>query len=106
MPRQSGETYLSFIVWQRIVLQKCFNINSETHLCSNFRCKKMGRLVDWYRAGRGARVREDADGPSGRIVMMNTQTRRNSLHTWIILVIVEQHLVQIGRIDGQTEHLS
>ena len=25
------------------------------------------------------------------------------LHTWIILVIVKQHLVQIGRIDGRIE---
>jgi hypothetical protein len=28
------------------------------------------------------------------------------LHTWIILVIVTQHLVQIGRIDGPTDYLS
>ena len=27
-------------------------------------------------------------------------------HTWIILVIVKQHLVQIGRVDGPIEYLS
>ena len=29
-----------------------------------------------------------------------------NLHTWIILVIVKQHLVQIGRIDAPTEYSS
>ena len=29
-----------------------------------------------------------------------------SLHFWIILVVVKQHLVHIGRIDGPTEYLS
>ena len=28
---------------------------------------------------------------------------KKNLHAWIILVIVEQHLVQIGRIDGPIE---
>jgi len=28
------------------------------------------------------------------------------LHTWIILFIVKQRLVQIGRIDGPAEYLS
>ena len=28
------------------------------------------------------------------------------LHTWIILVIAVQHLVQIGRVDGPTEYAS
>jgi hypothetical protein len=28
------------------------------------------------------------------------------LHAWIILVIVKQHLLQIGRIDGITEYAS
>ena len=27
-------------------------------------------------------------------------------HTWIILVIVKQHLVQIDRLDGPTEYAS
>ena len=31
---------------------------------------------------------------------------KKSLHSWIMLVIVKQHLVQIGRMDGPTEYLS
>jgi hypothetical protein len=27
-----------------------------------------------------------------------------SLHTWIMLVIVKQHMVQIGRVDGPIEY--
>ena len=34
--------------------------------------------------------------------MTNTRAQRKLLHTCIILVIVEQHLVQIGRIDRPT----
>ena len=36
--------------------------------------------------------------------MMNTPAPRKLLHTWIIEVIVKQHLVQIDRIDGPTDH--
>jgi hypothetical protein len=32
-----GETYFSFIIWQRKLLHKCFNITSKTQLCGNFR---------------------------------------------------------------------
>jgi hypothetical protein len=30
---------LSFRIWQRKLLHKCFNITSKTQLCSNFRCQ-------------------------------------------------------------------
>ena len=35
---------------------------------------------------------------------MITRAQRKSLHTWIALVIVKQHLDQIGRMDGPTEY--
>jgi len=41
---------------------------------------------------------------SGRVFTRNTRVQWKSLHSWIILVIVKQHLVQIGRIDGPTEY--
>ena len=37
--------------------------------------------------------------------MINTLPQRKLLHNWIILVIVTQHLVLIGRIDGPAEYL-
>ena len=40
---------------------------------------------------------------SGRVFVINTRAQRKLLHTWIIVVIVQQHLVQIGQIDGPTE---
>ena len=43
---------------------------------------------------------------SGRVFVINTRDQRNLLHTWIVLVIVKQRLVQIGRMDGSTEYLS
>ena len=43
---------------------------------------------------------------SRRSFVKNTRAQRNLLHTWIILVVVKQHLVQIDRIDGRTEYLS
>jgi len=30
--------------------------------------------------------------------------QRKLLHTWVMLVIVKKHLVQVGRIDGHTEY--
>ena len=42
---------------------------------------------------------------SGRVFAINARTQQELLHTCIILVIVKQHLVQIGRIDGPTEYL-
>ena len=38
--------------------------------------------------------------------MINTRAQRKLLHACIILVIVKQHLVQIGRIHRPTEYLS
>ena len=38
--------------------------------------------------------------------MISTRSQCKLLHTWIILVIVNQYLVQIGRIDGPDEFLS
>ena len=38
--------------------------------------------------------------------MINTQAQWEKVHSWIILVIVIQHLVQTGRIDGPTEYVS
>ena len=38
--------------------------------------------------------------------MINTPAQWKLLHTWILLVIVKQHLVHVGRIDGPAEHLS
>ena len=43
---------------------------------------------------------------SGRVLTLNTRPQRKSLHAWMILVIVEQHLAQIGRMDGPTKCLS
>jgi len=43
---------------------------------------------------------------SGRVFMINTRAQRKLLQTWIVLVIVKRHLVQLGRIDGPTEYLS
>jgi len=43
---------------------------------------------------------------SGRLVLINTRAQRKILHTWIILVIVDKHLVHIGRIDESTEYVS
>ena len=36
--------------------------------------------------------------------MINTRVKKNMLQTWNILVMVKQHVVQIGGIDGETEH--
>ena len=38
--------------------------------------------------------------------MINTQAQCKLLHTCFISVIVKQHLVQMGRIDGPAEYLS
>ena len=38
--------------------------------------------------------------------MITIRVQRKLLHTWIMLVIVRQHLVQIGQINGQSEYLS
>ena len=43
---------------------------------------------------------------SRRVSMMNARAQRKLLHTWIIFVIVNHHLVQIGRIDGRTDYVS
>ena len=40
---------------------------------------------------------------SGRVFMIRSQARGKLLHTLIVLVIVNQQLVQIGRIDRRTE---
>ena len=40
-----------------------------------------------------------------QIVQVVSRTHK-LLHVWIILVIVTQRLVQIGRIDGPAEYLS
>ena len=39
------------------------------------------------------------------IFMINARAQRNVLHIWITLVIIQQHLVRISRIDGPTEYL-
>ena len=38
--------------------------------------------------------------------MINTRAERKLLRTWIILVTVKYHLVQIGGIDGHAEYFS
>ena len=43
---------------------------------------------------------------SRRIFMTNTRVQWKLPHTWIILVIVKQHLEQIGRVGGPTEYSS
>ena len=43
---------------------------------------------------------------SKREFMIITRAQQTVLHTWIVLVIVKQHLVHMGQIDGQTEYLS
>ena len=40
---------------------------------------------------------------SGRVFMLDTRAQRKLLHTWIVLVIWQQCLVQIDRIDGPTK---
>ena len=35
---------------------------------------------------------------------IHTRAQRELLHTWIILVNVKKHVVQVGRIDGHTEY--
>ena len=35
--------------------------------------------------------------------LMNTRAQSKLQHPWIILVIVKQHLVQVGRMDGLTK---
>ena len=42
----------------------------------------------------------------GRVFDINTRAQWKLLHTWIILVIVKQQLVQISRIDGPIEYLT
>ena len=37
--------------------------------------------------------------------MINARAQRKLLHTWIILVIVNQRVVQLGPIDGRTEYV-
>ena len=56
-------------------------------------------------SGRGFQVevvKSFSDVPSwissGRVLVINPRARWKLLHTWIILVIVRQHLVQIGQI--------
>ena len=41
---------------------------------------------------------------SGRVLNIHTRAQQKLLHSWIILVIVKPHLVQIGRVDGPTEY--
>ena len=41
-----------------------------------------------------------------RLFITKTRAQLKLLHTWIILVIVKQRLVQISRIDGHTEDWS
>jgi len=43
---------------------------------------------------------------SGPVFMISTRAQRKLLHNWIIIVIVNNLLVQIGRIDGPIEYLS
>jgi len=43
---------------------------------------------------------------SGRVFVTNTRAQRKLQHTWIILIIVKQQLVQIGRMERPIEHAS
>jgi len=43
---------------------------------------------------------------SGRALMIDTRAQQKVTHTYIILVIVKHHLVQIGGIDVSIECLS
>ena len=38
--------------------------------------------------------------------MITTRAQRKLLHAWTLLVIVEQHLIQMCRISGPTEYMS
>jgi hypothetical protein len=49
---------------------------------------------EWAQGSPSKATRQSADGGG------------QAFHTWIIAVIVKQHPVQIGRIDGPTEYLS
>ena len=42
----------------------------------------------------------------GRVFTINSRAQWKSLHIFVMSVIVKQRLVQTGRIDGPTEHLS
>ena len=43
--------------------------------------------------------------PGSLTSTVHAHTHQKLLHSWIILVIVKRHLVQIGRIDGPTDYL-
>ena len=57
-------------------------------------------------SGGAERVEAGARFSSGRVFVINTRAQRKLLHIWILLVIVKQHLVHIGRIDRATEYFS
>ena len=74
----------------------CVSLNSR--LESNIRRSERELCLSWV--GRICWI------SSGEVLMIDIQTQRKLSHTWIIWVIVKEHLVQIGRIDRPTEYLS
>ena len=52
------------------------------------------------------RLQKGGRRPISSVFMTRSRAQRKLLHTWIILVIVKQHQVQIGLMDGPTEFLS
>jgi len=69
--------------------------------------------VKWLSVGRGG-LSGDEDGAVLDCTRQGGDLTRTSIcdnysgamNVWIVLVIVKQDLVQIGRIDGPTEYLS
>jgi len=56
------------------------------------------------RRGRRRRGRRRARCSLGRVFVIIARAQRQSLHTWSIFVVVNQHLVHAGRIDGPIEY--
>ena len=79
---------------------KCLQMRSAPPL-------RVGGILDraqaWDLLKRG-RVQVNGGGPtsSKRVFVIDTRAQRKLLNTWIMFVIVKQHLVKIGRIDGHT----
>ena len=68
-----------------------------------WRAASEGRGIAALMVGRAVVGR----GPGRRdLIWTSIHDQQKLLHTWIMHVIVKQHLVQIGRVDGPVECLS
>ena len=117
---------LALVVWQQdasLSLSRSFSLSRARSLSLSFcfnhtHSLSLGQSAD--SGGSEARQRGPAAGgtrraphsgqprgpgpiSSGRVCMIDTRAQRILMHTCIILVILKQHLVRIGRIDGPTQ---